>query len=59
VNNIVAGVFTVMLIPIIFHKKIPGLKRFTSKKARFFWGFGFIFIPTNIANYVYASKVQQ
>jgi len=48
-----------MLIPIIFHKKIPGLKRFTSKKARFFWGFGFIFIPTNIANYVYASKVQQ
>ena len=41
--------FLVSLVPVIFHKKLPVLKKFTSKKARVLWGVGFIFIPANIA----------
>ncbi len=54
----VAGLFTITLIPAIFYKKMPILKKYTSKKARVLWTFALLFIPTNIANYMLASKVQ-
>ena len=37
---------------------MPILKRFNSKIARVLWSLGILFIPTNIANYYLASKVQ-
>jgi hypothetical protein len=38
---------------------MPILKRFNSKIARVLWSLGILFIPTNIANYYLASKVQE
>jgi len=58
-NNMVAGVFTAMLIPVIWFRKFPGLKRFTSKKGRFFWSVGLIFVPTNLVNYYFTSRIGQ
>ena len=58
INNTVTFIFTVGLIPAIFYKKMPILKRYTSKKARVLWTLAILFIPTNIANYYFASKVQ-
>ena len=37
---------------------MPILKKYTSKKARVIWTLAILFIPTNIANYYFASKVQ-
>lgn len=37
---------------------MPILKKYTSKKARVLWTLGLLFIPTNIANYYFSSKVQ-
>jgi hypothetical protein len=48
-----------MLIPVIFFRKTPGLKRFTSKKGRFFWSLGLIFVPPNLANFYFTSKLGQ
>jgi len=59
VNNVVTAIFTLALVPVIFYKKAPVLRKFPSKKARILWSLGILFIPTNIANYYFASKVQQ
>ena len=54
----VAGLFTFTLIPAIFYKKMPILKKYTSKKARVLWTIALLIIPTNILNYTLSSKVQ-
>jgi len=48
-----------MLIPVIFFRKFPGLKRFKSKKGRFFWSLGLIFVPTNLINVYFTSRISQ
>ena len=51
------------MIPIVFHKRIPGLKSFTSRKGRILFGLFFLFVPTNIVNFFISrgleGKVQQ
>lgn len=62
-NNWVFATFCLFLVPVIFHKRIPGLKRFTSKKARFFFGLLFIFVPPSIVSQYFSTsfekKIQQ
>jgi hypothetical protein len=57
-NNVILGLFTAALIPIIFFKSIPVLKKFKTKKARFFWSLGLIFFPANMAMYYLTTKNQ-
>ncbi len=54
-NNWVFATFCVCLMPIFFHKKIPGLKRFTSKKARVLFGLLFVFVPPSIVSQYFSS----
>jgi hypothetical protein len=53
------GVFTLMLAPIIWFRKFPVLKRFTSRTGRVLWSLGFIFIPTNLINFYFTNKTGQ
>ena len=43
-------------MPIIFHKRIPKLKEYTSKKARFFFGILFLSIPIITSSVIYGSS---
>lgn len=49
-STIAISVLTLSLIPVIFYKRIPKLRNFTSKKARVLWSMFFIFVPASIAN---------
>jgi hypothetical protein len=48
-----------MMVPVVGFRKFPVLKRFKSKKGRFFWTLGLIFIPTNIVNYYFTQNLAQ
>ena len=46
------------MITVVFHKRIPGLKRFTSRTGRILWGMFFIFIPSSIVSQYFSSTFQ-
>ena len=62
-DSLTLAILCLSMIPVIFHKRISGLKKFTSRKGRILWGLCFIFIPTNIVNFIISrgleGKVQQ
>lgn len=51
-----AVLFVGSLIPIIFHKRIPKLKNFTSIKARVLFGLLFLAVPVGVGAYISASS---
>jgi hypothetical protein len=51
-----ATLFVFSLIPIIFHKKIPKLNKFTSIKARVLFALFFLAIPVAAGGYISASS---
>jgi len=55
-QNLPPALFLTSLIPIFFHKRIPKLKNFTSKKARFLFGLLFLTIPITISGLIYAQS---
>ena len=52
------SVFLVSLIPVVFHRKLPVLKRVTKKSWRLLLGVGFVFVPANIAGWLFGRNVQ-
>jgi hypothetical protein len=56
-NNWVFAVLCLCVVPIVFHKKIPGLKKFTSRKARVLWGLLFLCIPGFVSQF-FSSRYQ-
>ena len=54
----VTVMFSVGLVPAIFYKHMPVLKRFPSKKARILWTLAILFIPTNLVNGYFGYKLQ-
>lgn len=53
-----AVLFVGALVPIIFHKKIPKLKNFTSIKARVLFGLVFLCIPIFAGGYISMQSEQ-
>lgn len=51
-----AVLFVGALIPMIFHKRIPKLKNFTSVKARILFGLLYLTIPIGAGTYISASS---
>jgi hypothetical protein len=51
-----ATLFVGDLIPIIFHKKIPKLNKFTSKKARVLFAMLFLAIPIGVGGFISAQS---
>ena len=58
-NNWVFATFCVAMLPVIFHKRIPGLKRFTGKLGRIMWGIFFIFVPASIVSQYFSSQFEK
>jgi hypothetical protein len=57
-NTVVMTVLAISLIPVIFYKRIPWIKKFTSKPARVLWSVGFVFLPSNILGMYQQGKNQ-
>jgi high-affinity K+ transport system ATPase subunit B len=51
-----ATLFVGALIPIIFHKKIPKLKNFTSIKARVLFALLYLAIPVTVGGFISAKS---
>jgi hypothetical protein len=47
-----ASLFIASLIPIIFHKKIPKLKNFTSVKARILFALLYMIFPVGAGTFI-------
>ena len=62
-TNILPSVlFFASLVPIFFHKRIPKLKNFTTKKARFGFAILFLAVPISVGSYFsnsFQSEVMQ
>ena len=48
INNIIFSIFLVSLLPIFFHKRLPVLKRYTSRTSRVLFGVAWVFLPANL-----------
>ena len=44
--------FTAGLAAAIFYKRIPGIRNFTSKKARVLWSSFFLFVPSGTFSFL-------
>lgn len=49
-SSLAIATLAISIIPVIFYKRIPGLRNFRSKYARVLWSLAFIFLPASIAN---------